>query len=91
MLMLLLIIRGFIQLKLGWHSIYLVGTSLFYYMGEAKRRKDLGLPPREKKINKTEKKAGFISNLSAKYPFLPFILGGVLLTVLIVDLVNYYK
>ena len=60
-------------------------------MGEAKRRKDLGLPPRDKKINKDDKKASFISNLSAKYPFLPFILGGVLLTVLIVDLVNYYK
>ena len=60
-------------------------------MGEAKRRKELGLPPREKKIKQKEKKAGFISNLSAKYPFLPFILGGVLLVVLIVDLVNYYK
>ena len=60
-------------------------------MGEAKRRKDLGLPPREKKIKKDEKKVGFISNLSAKYPFLPFILGGVLLTALIIDLVNYYK
>ena len=60
-------------------------------MGEAKRRKDLGLPPREKKKKKEEKKAGFISNLSAKYPFLPLILGGVLLIVLIVDLVNYYK
>ena len=60
-------------------------------MGEAKRRKDLGLPPREKKIYKDEKKTGFISNLTAKYPFLPFILGGVLLTVLIVDLMNYYK
>ena len=60
-------------------------------MGEAKRRKDLGLPPREKKINKDKMKAGFISNLSAKYPFLPFILGGVLLVVLVVDLVNYYK
>ena len=60
-------------------------------MGEAKRRKDLGLPPREKKIKKGDKKAGFIGNLSAKYPFLPFILGGGLLTVLIIDLVNYYK
>ena len=59
-------------------------------MGEAKRRKELGLPPREKK-KKEVKKAGFVSNLSAKYPFLPFILGGLLLTVLIVDLVNYYK
>ena len=60
-------------------------------MGEAKRRKELGLPSREKKIKQEEKKAGFISKLSAKYPFLPFILGVVLLTVLIVDLLNYYK
>ena len=60
-------------------------------MGEAKRRKDLGLPPRDKKKKENEMKAGFISNLSAKYPFLPLILGGILLTVLIVDLVNYYK
>ena len=60
-------------------------------MGEAKRRKELGLPPREKKLKQEIKKAGFISKLSAKYPLLPFILGGVLLTVLIVDLVNYYK
>tara|TARA_B100000902_G_C26732079_1_gene631847 strand:- start:228 stop:410 length:183 start_codon:yes stop_codon:yes gene_type:complete len=60
-------------------------------MGEAKRRKDLGLPPRANKINKDEKKSGLISNLSAKYPFLPFILGGILLIILIVDLVNYYK
>ena len=60
-------------------------------MGEAKRRKELGLPPREKKIKQEEKKAGFLSKLSAKYPFLPFILGVILLTVLIVDLVTYYK
>ena len=60
-------------------------------MGEAKRRKELGLPPKEKKIKKKAKRAGFLSDLSAKYPFLPFILGGVLLTILIVDLVNYYK
>ena len=60
-------------------------------MGEAKRRKDLGLPPKGKKIKQNEMKSGFISNLSAKYPFLPFILGGVILAVLILDLVNYYK
>ena len=69
-----------------------LGASDFFLlnMGEAKRRKELGLPPREKKTKQKEKKAGFISTLSAKYPFLPFILGGVLLAVL-VDLVNYYK
>ena len=66
-------------------------TPFLLNMGEAKRRKELGLPPREKKIKQEEKKAVFISKLSAKYPFLPFILGGVLLVVLIVDLVNYYK
>ena len=60
-------------------------------MGEAKRRKELGLPPRQKKRKADEEKASLISNISAKYPFLPFILGGVILTVLIVDLVNYYK
>ena len=60
-------------------------------MGEAKRRRDLGLPPREKKTNKGEKKSDILGKLSAKYPFLPFILGGVLLTVLILDLLNYYK
>ena len=69
--------------------------SCHYYplvnMGEAKRRRDLGLPPREKKIKKDEMKVGFMSQLSAKYPFLPFIVGGVLLTILIIDLVNFYK
>ena len=84
--------KSFIQLKWAWHSIYLGEISPFLEnMGEAKRRKELGLPPRDKKAKKNVKKAGFISNLSAKYPFLPFILGGVLLTVLIVDLLNYYK
>ena len=60
-------------------------------MGESKRRKELGLPPRAKKIKKDENRSGFISKLSAKYPFLPLILGGILLTVLILDLLNYYK
>ena len=85
-----------LEVLYSWSSVdirfILNALALFLLnMGEAKRRKDLGLPPREKKINKVDKKAGFISNLSAKYPFLPFILGGVLLTVLIIDLVNYYK
>ena len=60
-------------------------------MGEAKRRRELGLPPRETKTNKGKKKSDILGNLSAKYPFLPFIIGGVLLTVLILDLINYYK
>ena len=60
-------------------------------MGEAKRRRELGLPPREKKTNKGKKKSDILGNLSAKYPFLPFIIGGVLLTILVLDLFNYYK
>ena len=60
-------------------------------MGEAKRRKELGLPPKEIKKKRVEKTAGLISKLSAKYPFLPFILGGSLLLVLVLDLMNYYK
>ena len=59
-------------------------------MGEAKRREELGLPPREKKKEKqiTKNKLYKIFN---KYPYLPFILGFSLLAILIIDLVNYYK
>ena len=58
-------------------------------MGEAKRREELGLPPRSKKIakNESENKLNKILN---KYPFLPYILGLSLLTILIIDLINYY-
>ena len=59
-------------------------------MGEAKRREELGLPPREKKLEKKDS----INNLNRilnKYPYLPYILGISLLTILIIDLINYYK
>ena len=58
-------------------------------MGEAKRREELGLPPRAKKIakNESENKLNKILN---KYPFFPYILGLSLLTILIIDLINYY-
>ena len=59
-------------------------------MGEAKRREDLGLPPREKKKEKKTSKNKFNKILN-KYPYLPIILGFSLLTILIIDLVNYYK
>tara|TARA_Y100001978_G_C23581601_1_gene379239 strand:+ start:18 stop:200 length:183 start_codon:yes stop_codon:yes gene_type:complete len=60
-------------------------------MGEAKRRKDLGLPPREvKKIKNTISKSKFNSILN-QYPYLPYIFGITLLIILIVDLVNYYS
>ena len=59
-------------------------------MGEAKRREELGLPPREKKKEKQISKSQ-LNKILNKYPFLPFILGFSLLAILIIDLVNYYK
>ncbi len=58
-------------------------------MGEAKRRGELGLPPREKNTVKSEKKN--LNQILNKYPFSPYILGISLLIILIIDLVNYYK
>jgi len=59
-------------------------------MGEAKRREELGLPHREKKREKQTSK-NKLNKILNKYPYLPFILGFSLLTILIIDLVNYYK
>ena len=59
-------------------------------MGEAKRREELGLPPREKKKEKQRSKMQ-LNKILNKYPYLPFILGFSLLSILIIDLVNYYK
>ena len=59
-------------------------------MGEARRREELGLPPREKKNEKKTSK-NLINNTLNKFPYLPFILGFSLLAILIIDLVNYYK
>ena len=59
-------------------------------MGEAKRREDLGLPPREKKKEKQTSK-NQLNKILNKYPYLLLILGFSLLAILIVDLVNYYK
>ena len=60
-------------------------------MGEAKRRKNLGLSPREvKKGNNTYSKSKFNSFLN-QYPYLPYIFGIALLVILILDLVNYYS
>ncbi len=59
-------------------------------MGEAKRREELGLPPRKKKLEKKDSKNN-LNKILNKYPFLPYILGISLLTILIIDLVNFYK
>ena len=59
-------------------------------MGEAKRREELGLPPREKKKEK-QTSNNQLNKILNKYPYLPFIIGFSLLAILIIDLVNYYK
>ena len=60
-------------------------------MGEAKRREELGIPPRVK-INKDPKiKENKLNKVLNQYPYFPFIIGFVLLTILIIDLVNFYK
>ena len=59
-------------------------------MGEAKRREELGLPPREKKKVKGESNNKFNQILN-KYPYFPYILGISLLVILIIDLIGYYK
>ena len=58
-------------------------------MGEARRREELGLPPREK-VAKMDSNNN-LNQILNKYPFAPYILGISLLTILIIDLVNYYK
>ena len=54
-------------------------------MGEAKRRKNQGLPPKGPK--KSQKKFDS-SGLLARYPRLPLYLIGVFIIVLIVDLIK---
>ena len=69
---------------------YIYSNANNFKMGEAKRREELGLPPREKKKVKSEYK-NRVSQILNKYPYFPFILGFSLLAILIIDLVNYYK
>ena len=59
-------------------------------MGEAKRREEMGLPPREKRIDNNESKVK-LNRILNKFPYFPIILGFFLLAILIIDLVNYYK
>ena len=60
-------------------------------MGEAKRRQKLGIAPRVKIKNDVKIKENKINKVLNQYPFLPFIVGFILLTILIIDLVNFYK
>ena len=67
-------------------------------MGEAKRRKDLGLPPREKefvlpKLNKDKVKQK-VRNTLYKYPIIPFVFYGISIAILIIgvfSVINYYN
>ena len=59
-------------------------------MGEAKRREELGLPPRAKKVLKKESENN-LNQILNKYPYLPYIIGISLLVILVIDLINYYK
>ena len=59
-------------------------------MGEAKRRKELGLPPKIKKNETTPKPANAFENFR-RNPLLPFILIGGFVIFLIYDLIKYYN
>ena len=60
-------------------------------MGEAKRREELGIPPRVKINRKSKIKENKLNKVLNQYPYMPFIVGFVLLGILIIDLVNFYK
>ena len=67
-------------------------------MGEAKRRKDLGLAPREKdfdlpEFNKEEVKQK-VRIFLYKYPIIPYVFYGVAIAILLVGIfsvIKYYK
>ena len=67
-------------------------------MGEAKRRKDLGLPPREKdfvlpKFNKEEVKQK-VRNTLYKYPIIPYLFYGFAIAIFLVGIfsvIKYYR
>ena len=59
-------------------------------MGEAKRRKELGLSPRQIKKEKKEQKPNFFEKLR-RNQILPIILAVGFLIFLIVDFVRYYN
>ena len=64
-------------------------------MGEAKRRKDLGLPPREKQFvipefNKEEVKQK-VRHTLYKYPIIPYLFYGVAIIILFVGVFSVIK
>ena len=73
------------------------GNTLVLIMGEAKRRKNLGIPPREKteEINfpKLDKKAiqQKVRTTLYKYPIIPFLFYGAAIVILIGGLFYVFK
>ena len=75
---------------------YVIKNSL--KMGEAKRRKDLGLPPREKdfvlpKFNREEVKQK-VRNTLYKYPIIPYLFYGFAIVIFLVGIfsvIKYYR
>ena len=68
------------------------GNASILIMGEAKRRKNLGIPPREKaeeiKLPQLDKKAiqKKVRSILYKYPIIPFLFYGAAIVILIVGL-----
>ena len=58
-------------------------------MGEAKRRKEQGLPPKQKKNEKKEEKSNSFNSLF-KGPGLGLYLGAAFVIYLIYDVIHYY-
>ena len=73
------------------------GNYLLLKMGEAKRRKNLGIPPREKnvdiKLPQLDKKAiqQKVRSTLYKYPIIPFLFYGAAIVILIGGLVYVFK
>ena len=73
------------------------GYSAVLIMGEAKRRKNLGIPPREKtqdtKLPKLDKKAiqQKVRSTLYKYPIIPFLFYGAAILILIGGLIYFFK
>ena len=73
------------------------GNTLLVIMGEAKRRKNLGIPPKEKpeniKLPQLDKKAiqEKVRSTLYKYPIIPFLFYGAALVILIGGLFYVFK
>ena len=73
------------------------GYTLVLIMGEAKRRKNLGIPPREKtqdiRLPQLDKKAiqQKVRSIIYKYPIIPFLFYGVAIVLLIGGLFYVFR